>query len=269
MKINKRGLKKIVGTAVLSIALLLMVPHKVYGAEDPQEGTADSDIENMIAVGKTLIGKTPYVYGGGHGTWNTQKDMDVPTELDCSSFIAWALYRGMGIDMGSAPVSGDFKNYFEVVGTGSLDKAKRGDFVADAGHIEIYLGKDDSGTPYSLHAGNERDDIKITKTSWGESLSGKTIVRPNLDDAKSGKNGLSYKESAIIKKGVSSTKEEDKTTEEDTSGNKEDLFTWLNPIVDFTGASNTHAKSEVKEKRIDGNNKGLKGNKKGVFDIFF
>ena len=61
--------------------------------------------------------------------------------------------------------------------------------------------------------------------------------------------------------------------EEDTniSSDKydEDLFSWLDPIVDFSGTSNTHSQSDTRGKRVDGNTKGLKGNKHGIFEGIF
>lgn len=270
MRIKSKGVKRVIGSLVVAFSILLAFPVTAYGAEDPQEGTASKEIENMIAVGKTLIGKTPYVYGGGHSDWEKQKELDVPTGLDCSSYLAWVLYHGMGIDMGLAPVSGSFGTYFEEVSKGSLDGAQRGDIIFNDGHIEIYLGKDGKGTPYSLHATNERTDVTITETNWGNGMTGKTVVRPSVQDAKAGKNGMSYNAGAIVDKvGNLDTSEEVPATTESNPSSKEDLFTWLNPIVDFSGAIDSHAKSADEGKQIDGNNKGLKGHQKGLLDELF
>lgn len=266
---SKRGF---IPMLIALIAFLAVIPlHTVFGAEDPQVGTASAEIENMIAVGKTLIGKTPYVWGGGHHNWNTQKDKTVPDGLDCSSFVAWSLYNGMGIDIGLAPTSGDFKNYFETVATGTLDGAQRGDIIAGVGHIEIYLGKDASGKPMSLHATNDRTDITITETNWGKGMRGKVVLRPSIEDAKEGKNGLKY-DSSLIKKvydGEFATDTENASEGVIATGGEEDLFAWLDPIVDFNGASNTHSQSQEGESRIDSNNKGLKGHQSGLFEGLF
>jgi len=265
--------QRVLGFMALFIAICTFTfPKIVYGAEDPAVGTASNEIENMLTVGKSLIGKTPYVWGGGHGDWNEQKDKDIPKGLDCSSFIAWALYRGMGIDIGLAPTSDNYGQYFDKIDTGSLDKAKRGDIVAGNGHIEFYLGKGDDGKHYSVHAANERQDITITEVNWGQGVSGKEILRVNLEDAKNGKNGLSYKPDVIMDGGVSGSGEstsEDSGTTVTKPASEEDLFSWLNPIVDFTGASNTHSQSNVEEKRIDGTNKGLKGHQQSIFKEIF
>src|SRR5699024_11187386 len=145
-------------------------------------------------------------------------------------------------------------------------------------------------------------------------VSTKTIIRPSVEDAKKGLNGLTYNEDALIDGGIgtraiggeqiemdnggsgggtidgdktsSITKDEDDSDDEESEGDTEgdtetntdkktdpssaeELFAWLNPIVDFTGSSNTHAKSSVKDKQIDGVNKGLKGHKQSIFKGIF
>lgn len=265
-----RNKRVYISTIIALIVYLVVLPiHTVFGAEDPQVGTASAEIENMIEVGKTLMGKTPYVWGGGHHDWQTQKDKDIPDGLDCSSYVAWVLYNGMGIDIGLAPVSGDFENYFEKVATGTLDGAKRGDMVASDGHIEIYLGDDANGKPMSLHATNDRTHITITETNWGDGMSGKTVLRPRVADAKEGKNGLKYDASLIKKVYDGKFSTEETTSVSNNKGQEADLYSWLDPIVDFSGESNTHSKSASKEKRIDGNSKGLRGHQKGLFEGLF
>lgn len=311
-KTRKRGL---IIAFLLFTAFLVIPIQTVFGAEDPQVGTTNDDIENMIAVGKTLIGKTPYVYGGGHHDWEEQSKLDTPTGLDNSSFVAWVLYRGMGIDTGYAPISGNYENYFNTVNVGTLEGVKRGDLIVDDRHIEIYLGQDDSGKHYSLVATNDRNNVTITETNWGRGVSEKTVIRPSISEAKEGKNGLSYNKEVVIElwdedraigsdqitigddtRGNSRTPEqmekvkeykEEKEREqakkeleerdlengEDSNTSKDkydkDLYSWLDPIVDFSGTSNTHSQSSTREKRIDGNNKGLKGNKQGIFEGIF
>lgn len=303
MRIQSKGVKMVFSVlAVVLIWVSLFPSHVVFGAEDPQYGTSNDDIENFIGVGKTLIGKTPYVYGGGHSDWDEQKELDEPTGLDNSAFVAWVLYRGMGIDIGYAPISGNFVSYFEEVTVGSLEGVQRGDLIADARHVEIYLGQDESGKHYSLTATNQRNNVAITETNWGRGVTTKTILRPNISDAKEGVNGLSYDESAVIElwdgtreiggsneveldaTGGGSTPDlkdldEDSDDEDKAEGkaventgskaSKEDLYQWLNPIVDFSGASNSHSGSVPEGRRIDSNNKGLKGHKPGFLDMFF
>lgn len=302
-KINKLGTKVSVG--ILScVSVMLLQVNTVYGAEDPNVGMADDNIENMIEVGKSLIGQTEYVYGGGHSDWEEQKTLEVPTGLDNSAYVSWVLYNGMGIDMGMAPVAGNFENYFETISVGSLDDIKRGDLVATDSQIEIYLGKSDDGNHYSLAATNDRSNVDIIETSWGLNVEELTVMRPSVSDAESGKNGLAYDKDAILagglgegafgsgneivrestdgggepdketdKEGTDKDSDTESDSEEEVKGNTndidEDLRAWLNPIVDFTGDSDSHSKSVPEGKRIDGNTKGLKGHKQGMFDLFF
>ena len=273
--VNKGGYKRVIRLLIVAMTIFLMLPmNTAFGAEsDPQEGTASQEIENMIALAKGLIGKTPYVYGGGHGDWSQQKDKEIPDGLDCSSFVAWAMYNGMGIGMGGiAPVSGDFKNYLTVIGNNSMDGAQRGDIIADGGHVEIYLGEDENGRPMSLHAANEREDITITETNWGAGMDGKVLLRIDIDEAKDGLRGLTY-DASLIKdewKGKTGATSNTTTGTVSNTGTSEDLYKWLDPIVDFTGSSNTHSKSDISgKKRIDGNTKGLKGHQGGIFSGLF
>lgn len=329
MRIQNKKVRRVVGSVALAFSLWVAIPTVAFGAEDPAQGTANDDIENMIEVGKSLVGQTQYVYGGGHSDWEEQKSLEVPTGLDNSAYVAWVLYRGMGVDMGLAPISGDYDEYFDTVSVGSLEGVQRGDLIADDRHIEIYLGKDETGTHYSLTATNDRTNVAIVETNWGLDMGSKSVMRPKIEDAKAGKNGLTYVEDVVLDGGIgegaiggnlptqestgggakseadnggrgsvsegselvtggeiasgegkaggstNNGTEEGKSGEipEDTGGNKngvdEDLFSWLNPIVDFSGAGNTHSKSEVKEKRIDGTNKGLKGHQKSLLDSLF
>ena len=310
---RKQFRKRWVSIVLILFAVFLAIPKQtVFGAEDPQAGTTNDNIENMIAVGKTLIGKTPYVYGGGHHDWEEQSKLDTPTGLDNSSYVAWVLYRGMGIDIGYAPISGNYENYFNTVNVGTLEGVQRGDLIVDDRHIEIYLGQDESGKHYSLNATNDRNNVTITETNWGRGVGTKTIIRPSISEAQEGKNGLSYNKEVVIelwdedraiggdqitmlnldtgglekekaqkifedilenKENVTENEENVTENKEDTNTSSdkydEDLFSWLDPIVDFSGTSNTHSQSDTREKRIDGNNKGLKGDKRGIFEGIF
>lgn len=320
MRTRSKLTKRLFGLVLMAFTVILFIPTQtVFGAEDPQVGTTNDDIENMIEVGKTLIGQTPYVYGGGHHNWEEQSKLDVPTGLDNSSYVAWVLYRGMGIDIGYAPISGNYENYFNTVKVGTLEGVQRGDLIADDRHIEIYLGQDEGGKHYSLTATNDRNNVTITETNWGRGVSEKTVIRPSISEAKEGKNGVTYNEDVIIelwdedraiggdqitiegdtrgnhrtpeqmekvkeyKEGKEREKAKDELEERELENGEEngedskssndkyddDLFTWLDPIVDFSGTSNTHSQSDTREKRIDGNTKGLKGDKKGIFEGIF
>lgn len=260
------------------IGLMMLLPTKVKADfPDPQKGTASDEIENMIAWAMSINHKTKYVLGGGHGAaWNTQKVKDVPASLDCSSYISWAYYRGLGVTLpGGSPASWQFPSFMDHIDTGSLAKAQRGDLIEGNGHIEIYLGQDEDGNHISTHANNARKGLKTTKSGWGN-VSGKKILRLNMDDVKAGKKGLKYDESLIKDSGSTGTgsNNNNNQTGEVTFGegvgfSEEDLFTWLEPIVDFSGTSNTHSQSEEREGTIDSNNKGLRGHKRSIFERMF
>lgn len=157
--------------------------------ETELEGTADYwELENMIQLAKDLRGVTPYVYGGGHSDWDTQKDMSTPTGLDCSSLVCWALYNGMGIeflfsesqDFALCPPSSTFSQYLDTVGTGvgGLQEAKRGDLVVTPGHIDIYLGySEEHNTHLSMHALNEGVGLKIAPPGAGRDLTQARVLR--------------------------------------------------------------------------------------------
>lgn len=278
MQISKlRGLKEFLLIIGVFIITLFVGGVEVKALEDPAVGTASQEIENMIAHGKSIIGKTPYVLGGGHGNWDSQKNKDIPDGLDCSSFVTWTMYRGMGVLAGGGvQATRVMRPYYDEVGKGSLDNAKRGDLVWTPGHVEIYLGKNSSGDHITLHAQNSRKDIGITKAYWGQGLSSARVLRINMEDAKAGKNGLSYDSSRIVDVGVRGVSKEEGGTDAEQSGemawgefDEEMLFQWLDPIVDFKGSSNTHSKSDPGEKTSESKSKGLKGNKGGIFSGIF
>ncbi|MEH6867779.1 bifunctional lytic transglycosylase/C40 family peptidase [Priestia megaterium] len=96
-------------------------------------------IEKAIATGMTIVGKSPYVWGGGRN----QADIDA-RRFDCSSFVRWA-YAGAGVNLGA--VSGTTTDTLVQKGKSvSKDEMKRGDLVffdtyKRNGHIGIYLGE--------------------------------------------------------------------------------------------------------------------------------
>lgn len=194
MKINNK-----VVTVLMSSAMFLSVVSPVYAKGlDVNVGTAEDDIEHFIEVGRRLEGETEYVYGGGHSNWDIQKEYNLPLEVDSSSFVAWVLYKGMGIDIGKAPIASHFKNYFEEVAEGDLTDARRGDIVVSDNLVEIYLGQDEEGKYLSLAATDKENGIAVIETNWGRGLEGVSVLRPSIEDAKEGKNGLKYVEEAIF-----------------------------------------------------------------------
>ncbi|UUD42203.1 NlpC/P60 family protein [Bacillus pumilus] len=95
-------------------------------------------IEGAISTGSTIVGQSPYKWGGGR----SQADINA-RRFDCSSFVRWA-FASAGINLG--PVGGTTTD--TLVGKGravSASDMKRGDLVffdtyKVNGHVGIYLG---------------------------------------------------------------------------------------------------------------------------------
>lgn len=115
--------------------------HNSGGSDDSDGGSVISNsggIEGAISVGSSLVGQSPYKFGGGR----TQSDINNRI-FDCSSFVRWA-YANAGVNLG--PASGT--NTDTLIGRGkavSASDMKRGDLVffntyKTNGHVGIYLG---------------------------------------------------------------------------------------------------------------------------------
>ncbi|MEH7163124.1 C40 family peptidase [Priestia megaterium] len=77
------------GATEVSIGL----PSMPYGTSN-SSGKSSAAINKAIAVGKTLVGKSPYNFGGGR----TAADI-ARRSFDCSSFVRWAFEQG-GVNLG-------------------------------------------------------------------------------------------------------------------------------------------------------------------------
>ncbi|MDO3659766.1 NlpC/P60 family protein [Bacillus sp. C28GYM-DRY-1] len=95
-------------------------------------------IEGAISVGSSIVGQSPYKFGGGR----TQSDINNRI-FDCSSFVRWA-YASAGVNLG--PVGGTTTDTLINKGRAvSASEMKRGDLVffdtyKTNGHVGIYLG---------------------------------------------------------------------------------------------------------------------------------
>ncbi|MDB8803184.1 NlpC/P60 family protein [Romboutsia sp. 1001216sp1] len=139
-------------------------PNNVFGYAMEFRSTAlvgnivkgdNTTIEKAIQTGMPLVGRCPYVWGGGR----TQSDID-KRRFDCSSFVHWC-YASAGINLGD----------FHSVVTDSLvtlgtkidpKNMRRGDIIffntyKYNGHVAIYLG----GNQF-LHCGSSRG-VEISK----------------------------------------------------------------------------------------------------------
>ena len=95
-------------------------------------------IEKAIKVGSSIVGKSPYVWGGGRN----QGDINA-RKFDCSSYVRWA-YSSAGVDLG--PVSATTTDTLVKLGkVVKVSEMKRGDVIffdtyKINGHVAIYLG---------------------------------------------------------------------------------------------------------------------------------
>ena len=83
--------------------------------------------------------------------------------VDCSMFTA-DVYRSMGIDlpadaveqMYAMPEVVDLEKMNAKEKRAAIGKLRPGDLLFTDGHVMMYLGRDDSGEPYVIHAGSSR-----------------------------------------------------------------------------------------------------------------
>ncbi|ASK26302.1 bifunctional lytic transglycosylase/C40 family peptidase [Bacillus licheniformis] len=95
-------------------------------------------IEKAIAAGSTLVGKSPYNWGGGRTTSDILRH-----SFDCSSFVRWAYEQG-GVNLGpmASTTTDTLVRQGKAVSSMSM---KRGDLLffdtyKRNGHVGIYLG---------------------------------------------------------------------------------------------------------------------------------
>lgn len=141
-------------------------------------------IEKVISGGMTLVGKSPYAYGGGRTDSSIAKN-----EFDCSSFIAW-FYRKAGLPL--VVQSAASTTLLAQTGTEvAWSDMQRGDilvtpntYTEDRLHTAIYLGDgfilhDSSPTNgVAVSRLNELVNYKTSKTlTWAGLLKPGTVRR--------------------------------------------------------------------------------------------
>lgn len=136
------------------------------GSGDPVDAGPD-EIEAAIAAGKTIVGQSPYVWGGGR----TQADVDA-RRFDCSSFIRW-IFDEAGVDVG--PLSGTTTETLNKLGKSiSPNDMVRGDILffdtyKIDGHVAIYLG----GGEFLHDSSSEGVNIgSLSNPYWDDAFNG-------------------------------------------------------------------------------------------------
>ncbi|MCR9039607.1 NlpC/P60 family protein [Bacillus sp. L381] len=140
------------------------------GGSDDSDGSVISNsggIEGAISVGSSLVGKSPYKFGGGR----TQSDINNRI-FDCSSFVRWA-YANAGVNLG--PVGGTSTD--TLIGRGkavSASDMKRGDLVffdtyKTNGHVGIYLG---NGTFLNDNTSHGVSIDSLSNRYWKDAFNG-------------------------------------------------------------------------------------------------
>ncbi|MEW6979157.1 NlpC/P60 family protein [Bacillus pumilus] len=127
-------------------------------------------IEGAISTGSTIVGQSPYKWGGGR----SQADINA-RRFDCSSFVRWA-FASAGINLG--PVGGTTTD--TLVGKGravSASDMKRGDLVffdtyKVNGHVGIYLG---NGTFLNDNSSSGVSVDSMSNVYWKKAFKG--VVR--------------------------------------------------------------------------------------------
>lgn len=113
---------------------------------------------NIISQGASIVQRVPYVYGGGHGNFNSQ--LANPTALDCSSFVSWC-YAKAGLNFGDLTTYGlrDGGLFTRV----SYNELLPGDvgLNSSCSHTGIYIGKDSANRDVWMHAANSKRGIVI------------------------------------------------------------------------------------------------------------
>lgn len=125
-------------------------------------------IEAAISTGSSIVGRSPYVWGGGR----SQADID-NRRFDCSSFVRWA-YASAGVELGFGATTSTLVGKGRAV---SASEMKRGDLVffdtyKTNGHVGIYLG---NGTFLNDNSSRGVSVDSMSNPYWKKAFSG--VVR--------------------------------------------------------------------------------------------
>ena len=147
------------------------------------------DRKAVLASAYSLVGKVSYFWGGKSyaigwdDRWGTLTKVTAagsttagttrPYGLDCSGFVDWVFYNGIGKAVGTG---GGSNNQYEQCRRISFSEAIPGDivFFSDLSHVGIYAGFDESGQPIVIHCGCS-SGVSVTSLSIFS-----IIARPNM-----------------------------------------------------------------------------------------
>lgn len=142
----------------------------------------------LIKSGIEAVG-LPYLWGGGHttldatmstanSTWgiknvylsngfkNQVAGNYYPDGLDCAGFVRWVYYIASGVDL--------YKDRVNVISGRNQDvslidesELLPGDIILDKDHVVIYLYKDETGKPISVHSAYDHLKVEISNYKRG------------------------------------------------------------------------------------------------------
>lgn len=135
--------------------------------ESSVSGNILSEAEKMMQY---MIDKK-YAYVQGNYVPLETNESKKGYQVDCSSFVCWVLYRcgytdassgGWQLNTDSLPPYLERKGFKKITSLGSMEA---GDIVFFPGHVQIYAGKNSSGTRQYVNAGNApKDNSSIYQT---------------------------------------------------------------------------------------------------------
>lgn len=152
------------------------------------------DRKAVLASAYSLVGKVSYFWGGKSYAigwderWGTLMKVTAagstttgttrPYGLDCSGFVDWAFYNGMGQAVGTG---GGAANQYSYCDTISWNSAQPGDLVFYPGceHVGIVV-KNDAGTLTVIHCASGYNNVVLTQHIQGNGFA--FVGRPQIYD---------------------------------------------------------------------------------------